>query len=287
MTDGPVSKTRDRLQNRVLRWTVVPVLAAGCLAFVWTAWEGGLPALAIRGGVLSLAFALVVWKLRAATAMGAVCGGMICLSVTVASERGGRWPEFHSGLVPLMILFLFTFLATKLGKRFRRGVRSREDRVGRSAGQVVANLGAAALVAMVAGHPLRSSGAAMLLAALAEATADTVSSEIGQGFGGTPRMVTTGQEVPAGTDGAVTLLGTFAGIAAASLPVVAGVYALGCGWGAGMIGLAGGVAGLFFDSLLGATAERKGWLGNDLVNFSSTGFAVGVAWVGVLFLRHR
>jgi uncharacterized membrane protein len=34
---------------------------------------------------------------------------------------------------------------------------------------------------------------------------------------------------------------------------------------------------LFFDSLLGATAERKGWIGNDLVNFTSTAFAAGVA----------
>ena len=28
--------------------------------------------------------------------------------------------------------------------------------------------------------------------------------------------------------------------------------------------------GLLFDSLLGATLERKGWLGNDAVNFLST-----------------
>jgi len=37
-------------------------------------------------------------------------------------------------------------------------------------------------------------------------------------------------------------------------------------------------AGLIFDSLLGATVERRGWLGNDLVNFSSTVFAAAVAW---------
>jgi uncharacterized membrane protein len=39
-----------------------------------------------------------------------------------------------------------------------------------------------------------------------------------------------------------------------------------------------GCAGLFFDSVLGATVERKGWLGNDLVNFSSTVFAAGLAY---------
>jgi uncharacterized membrane protein len=35
--------------------------------------------------------------------------------------------------------------------------------------------------------------------------------------------------------------------------------------------------GLFFDSLLGATLERRGWIGNDLVNFSSTLFAALLA----------
>jgi uncharacterized membrane protein len=30
------------------------------------------------------------------------------------------------------------------------------------------------------------------------------------------------------------------------------------------------VSGLFVDSLLGATIERRGWLNNDAVNFLST-----------------
>ncbi len=51
---------------------------------------------------------------------------------------------------------------------------------------------------------------------------------------------------------------------------------------------AAGVGGLFFDSLLGATVERKGWIGNDLVNFSSTAFAAAVAlaaiWMGQGYL---
>jgi uncharacterized membrane protein len=34
-----------------------------------------------------------------------------------------------------------------------------------------------------------------------------------------------------------------------------------------------GVFGLFFDSLLGATLERRGWINNDAVNFLSTASA--------------
>jgi uncharacterized membrane protein len=37
------------------------------------------------------------------------------------------------------------------------------------------------------------------------------------------------------------------------------------------------VFGLFFDSLLGATAEEAGWVNNDLVNFLSTLSAAGFA----------
>jgi uncharacterized membrane protein len=49
------------------------------------------------------------------------------------------------------------------------------------------------------------------------------------------------------------------------------------------IALFAGICGLFFDSFLGATMERRGWIGNDLVNFSSTLFAAVVAAV-VLWL---
>jgi uncharacterized membrane protein len=50
-----------------------------------------------------------------------------------------------------------------------------------------------------------------------------------------------------------------------------------------VVAFAAGVLGLFFDSLLGATVERKGWFGNDLVNFASTAFAAAIALVAIRF----
>ena len=50
------------------------------------------------------------------------------------------------------------------------------------------------------------------------------------------------------------------------------------------IALGAGVCGLFFDSAVGATLERRGWLGNDLVNFASTAFAAALAALGCRLL---
>jgi uncharacterized membrane protein len=53
------------------------------------------------------------------------------------------------------------------------------------------------------------------------------------------------------------------------------------------ISYTGGVFGLFFDSLLGATLERRGWLNNDAVNFLSTASAAVFALGVLVVLAHR
>ncbi|WP_446744237.1 DUF92 domain-containing protein [Silvibacterium acidisoli] len=220
---------------------------------------------------LGLFFALLVWSLRAATAGAAATGGLFTACLYFWT------PGLHTLLWPLLTLFLLTFAATRFGRGRKEQMGLAEEKHGRNAAQVVANLG----IAVAAGIPLSTTKVLLGLpagrfalmasiAAMAEATADTLSSELGQVLGGTPRMLTTMRQVPAGTDGAISLKGTLAGCAGALVIALLGgsifqltpvEIALCCG---------GGIFGLFFDSLIGATLERAQLLNNDAVNFLST-----------------
>jgi uncharacterized protein (TIGR00297 family) len=290
-----ISQHRDRLQSTLLVVVVGAILTV--LSFVTLRraipFAGQFPLFIFGTFGISAAFALVVLALRAATIGGALCGGMICLLTTfwTGSLTGSLG---RTGLTPLILLFLLTFLATRAGRQRKAIAGLAEARKGRSAAQVIANLSIAGLCvsphavawAITMIHHLTPGIAftaaawalkTMCLAALVEATADTVSSEIGQAFGGQPVMLTTLRRVATGTDGAVTILGSGAGIAAGAIVAGAGSWAMHLEPRAACIAFGAGICGLFFDSLLGATVERRGWLGNDLVNFSSTLFAAVLA----------
>jgi uncharacterized protein (TIGR00297 family) len=118
----------------------------------------------------------------------------------------------------------------------------------------------------------------LALAALAEAAADTGSSEIGMAFPGRTVLITSGKPVSAGVDGGVSRMGTASAVGAAVVIGVAGfVSGLVTPRQALVVALAGTV-GMLVDSVLGAVLERRRLLTNDLVNLLSTGAAVGVAW---------
>jgi uncharacterized protein (TIGR00297 family) len=248
---------------------------------------------------LSLLLGLVVLYLRAATPGGAFAGTAITASLifsTTTFTPGGAfsYAPWRSALMPVLVVFVLTAVATQLGREQKLRLGTAERRQGRSASQIAANLGIAAVVSsdvvqswfIDSNWFSRASLAPMptfapMLAALAEAAADTVSSEIGQVIGGRPRMITTLRSVEPGTDGGVSLIGTLVGVAAAVIVAAAGALALGGGAAIFWISCAGAVFGLFFDSLLGATLERRGWLNNDAVNFLSTASAAAFA-LGIL-----
>jgi uncharacterized protein (TIGR00297 family) len=124
------------------------------------------------------------------------------------------------------------------------------------------------------------------LAALCEAAADTVSSELGQLLDSRPRMITTLRMAEPGTDGAISYGGTMAGVVAAGVVALVGSAALRADRTVFAVSWVGGIFGLFFDSVLGATLERRAWLNNDAVNFLSTASAAAFALAALSVLTH-
>jgi len=266
----------------VVPWTAVSVADQ---ARFWFAQDQAVAAWSLG---LSAALGLLAWSLRTATAAAALTGGLINAAL-MFSMMDPPFRPWRSGLVPVVAVLVLTSLATRFGRHRKERIGLAEKSRGRGAAQVSANLGIAALVmdptvqsGLVDTHWLAgrtfASILALGLAALAEAAADTVSSEIGQVLGGVPRMITTLQRVEPGTDGGVTMAGSAAGIVAAGMVAGAGCVAFHGDVWMFAVSWAGGVFGLMFDSLLGATLERAGFLNNDGVNFLSTASAVGFAW---------
>jgi uncharacterized protein (TIGR00297 family) len=110
---------------------------------------------------------------------------------------------------------------------------------------------------------------ALFLGSVASAAADTVASEIGV-VGATPIMITTLERVPPGTNGGVTVAGELAATAAA-FTVAAIAYLLNVAdlQMVPIVTLAGFV-GTNVDSVVGATLENSGRVGNAGTNLIAT-----------------
>jgi len=108
--------------------------------------------------------------------------------------------------------------------------------------------------------------------------ADTTASEVGKAYGNRTFLITTWQPVPKGTEGAVSLSGTLAG-------VVASFVLAGLGWNLGLIDPGGVVICVIaaflatnLESLIGATLQNRwSWLSNEVVNGINTFIGAVVA----------
>lgn len=215
---------------------------------------------------ITAAFAVVAWLAHGVNGSGALAGSAIAF-ILAAQDLRMFWL--------LLLVFSLTFAATHAGRSRKRELRTAEASEGRSAAQVIANLGVTGLI--VAFTP--QNWALLGIAALAEAAADTSSSEIGMAFPGRTVLLTSWKPVEPGVDGGVSIKGTAAALvsagviasAAVALKLVPGSLALPL--------TAAGVLGSLVDSLIGAVLEQRGLLTNDIVNLLSTAAAVGIMFL--------
>ena len=294
--DRPVDSENLDWQSKLILLIVCPWVTIDLLLVTRDWLSGVVPEVAWWTLGLSALLGCLAWLFRSGTEGAATMGALITAGLMYATSLSPYNP-LRTALVPVITLLVITSISTRFGRGLKERMGIAEMRQGRIASQVCANLGVAAIVAqtpvqilLIDNGLLASSTAEPFrvfvpaLAALAEAAADTVSSEIGQILGGTPRLITTLRRVSPGTDGGITLAGTLAGIVGAGMVVVPGSWFLEAG--AGMLATAwtGGVFGLLFDSFLGATLERRGWLNNDAVNFLSTSSAAAFSLVVLAFV---
>lgn len=212
--------------------------------------------------VVSVAFAGLARWVRGVSWGGAIAGAAVCFLLCFGAGFGA--------FVVLVAVFVLTWVSTRFGYRRKQRLGTAEKLDGRTAWQVLANLAVAASCAALSALTGKTVFLLAVAAALSEAAADTVSSELGQARSAKARLITTWEEVAAGTDGGVSWTGTLAGIAAAAcvslVSALTGLVPL--KWLG--ISIVAAVAGMIADSFLGALLERRRMLNNDAVNFLGT-----------------
>ncbi|HET8623824.1 MAG TPA: DUF92 domain-containing protein [Gemmatimonadales bacterium] len=193
--------------------------------------------------LVSAAAALAAHRARALTGGGALAAAAIGLAVL----SGTGWP----GAAALGTCFLSSTLVSRWApepNREAKGTR-RDHR------QVLANGGPAGIGGLI-GLVDPSAGLWVVTAGLAAAAADTWATSLGGWSRRPPRHLLTGQRVPPGTNGGVSLLGTTGGFTGALLVAIAG----GCvGHSPLLVPVAAlvGFVGMLADSLLGAAVQGR------------------------------
>jgi uncharacterized protein (TIGR00297 family) len=200
-------------------------------------------------------------------------GGWLLGAVIIAF---GNWQLY----VGLLVFFLLGTLTTKLGYRRKAARGLAQEKGGRRGfSHAFANTGVSAMLA-VAAAMLPNSATLWLaaVAAFATAAADTTASEVGQLLGRRTFLPLTLQPVPVGTEGAVSLEGTLAGVFGALLVAAITTFALFRRLDPRIIGLLvfSGFLGSYVESIAGSwNRKRERPVPNGVLNFFNT--AVGAA----------
>ena len=223
---------------------------------------------------------IVSVRAKKLTPLASLTGGLLGLCIYI----GARF----TGIAMMAAFFILGTAATSWQMKAKQHLSIAENESGqRKASQVIANAGVAAIAGLLIYFLPKYMVLLQLMmaASLSSATADTLSSELGNVYGKRFYNILSGKKDERGLDGVVSLEGTLAGIAGSF--VIALIFIIGFGWHLSffIIIILAGTAGNLFDSLLGAAFERKGHLQNDAVNFLNTAIAAVVSFIFYIIFR--
>ena len=182
----------------------------------------------------------------------------------------------------MLAFFILGSAATRYKFEYKKRIGVEQGRGGaRGYRNVFANGIVAAAAAVLFGVFQQPVFIMMYVGSVATAAADTLASEIGV-TGGIPCMITTLKKVPIGTNGGVTpvgeLVALLGGLAVSLVAFLLGVITLPM---AAVCAFAGFV-GTNIDSIVGATLENRGYLGNAGTNLLAT-IGGGMVATGLFF----
>ncbi|MCB1042208.1 MAG: DUF92 domain-containing protein [Acidobacteria bacterium] len=288
-----------RLGLSLMGW-VFPVVCA----MVFAAWAETLPGLIDDNLAVPLTASLVSWLAASAHQptlppdwLWGACLVILLVIGSIASRKIDFWGGLvggllaacvflGSGLAGLSVLFTFFVLgstASSFGKRAKAAAGLAQENEGRrSIRHALANGGFSAMCGVTVWLAAMPSewGQVMLAASLASATADTLSSELGNVYGRRYVNILTFKQEQRGLDGVISLEGSLFGVLGALIVGLVWLAWTGNLKSAGVIAAAG-IIGNLVDSVLGATIQRTGAMSNDSVNFANTASA-GLAALFIL-----
>ncbi|MEO6260058.1 MAG: DUF92 domain-containing protein [Thermoanaerobaculia bacterium] len=263
----------------------VPVTASGILAM-----------LAIQPMVVFATAPTIAWPWIVVNTVLAVLGlllGGVDLSGCVAGWLLGNIVVVGAGpamYVALLAFFILGTLCTKLGYARKSSAGLAQHGGGRrGASHAFANVGVAAACAVACWRGLGLVPLFMGITALATATCDTVGSEIGQWLGRSTFRPLSFRRVERGTEGAISMEGTLAGIIGAFGVAVAGtsmaVHQLRPGftgsividkaWVIGVV-TASAALGSYLESVVGSAHPE---VPNGVRNFLNTAVGALLFWI--------
>lgn len=221
--------------------------------------------------------ALALWR-GSVSSSGFVGGVLIGSAMTIF----GGWGAFAA----LFAFFVLGSAATRLGyaRKASQGL-AQESGGRRGSKHALANCGSGLVLALFMPWWDAELLGLGLVAAFATAASDTLGSEIGQLYGRTPFLPTTFRRVPPGTEGAVSVEGSLAGVLGSLLLAALGAAFALYAWSLLWIPVVAAFVGTTVESYVGAIWGRDAKIGNEAMNFLNT--VVGASSAILLALLAR
>ncbi len=252
-------------------------------ASAYSVWPDTVPWLLVNG-----ALAIAGYYLRSVSFSGAVGGWFLGTTLIL----GAGWPMY----VALLAFFIIGTATTKLGYARKAKLGLAQESGGRRGfSHAFSNVGVAAICAIAVSRLSRMDvdpidwmvlAYLMGIASLATAAADTTASEIGQLIGRRAFLPLTLRRVPVGTEGAISVEGTVAGLAGGFVVALASIramhYGLGLdpGWLAIALVTACAFLGSYLESIAGSW-NRKSIrpIPNGVLNFFNTAAGAALMYI--------